>query len=57
MNSVCRLLTRRYLFRGAAALLIAVITAPVQGLAQSNNRQIGLGEARSNKHRTPSGVE
>jgi predicted alpha/beta superfamily hydrolase len=47
MNSLYRILARLYLFRVATALLAAAITAPVHGLVQSPNREIGFGEARS----------
>lgn len=47
MNSLYMILARPYLFRVATALLAVTITAPLRGLAQSPNRQIGIGEARS----------
>ena len=47
MNSLNIVIARPYLFRLAAVLLAAAITAPVHGLAQSPSKQIGLGEARS----------
>lgn len=47
MNSLYRKSVRRFPCLVAVALLTAALTVPVRGQAQSSNRQIGLGEARS----------
>ena len=47
MNSLYAILARKDPLRAAAALLAVAIIAPVDSSAQSANRQIGLGEARS----------
>ena len=47
MNLLFTIVSRRCMVSVATAMLAAALTAPVSGLAQSPNRQIGLAEARS----------
>ena len=47
MNALCAILARRDPFNTVAALLAVSMIATVHISAQSTNRQIGLGEARS----------